>query len=59
MCRYFDLRPVPYMEMVEIKRSPSAMRGGASSCTDDMPAPADEPQSVVELATMLNGLSRG
>jgi hypothetical protein len=49
------------MEMVEVKRNrPSAWDDNTQrQQDDDMPAPAGEPQSVMELANMLNSMGKG
>ncbi len=54
LCRFLNERPVPYAQMVEVKRSTRP-----TFDNPDLPPPADEPQSVIELASMLNGLARG
>jgi len=52
ICDYIADHPVPNVEMVEVKKRPCA-----ANVPTDMPAPADVPTSVAELAATLNALN--
>ncbi|HAH87052.1 MAG: hypothetical protein WCT06_07005 [Armatimonadota bacterium] len=49
LCRQINARPVPWVEMVEIKRNASASGGNA--------ADKAQPKTVGELASVINGLA--
>lgn len=54
LCRYIEEHPVRQAEMVEVKKLTSHR---VRRPQDDLPPPADQPQSAMELAALLNGMS--
>lgn len=59
MCSYLRDHPVRQAEMVEVKRDGrSSGRAPRSQSESDLPAPANQPQTVLELAAMLNSMGK-